>query len=135
MAVTIETEGKGALCINITGSTSETGGGIGAVANPEGVEVMILKSSLLVLTASTGAATYDIGVAADAATASHDIVDDFDVNGAAANTWYNGHARENTAKTAHTAPAAWTADKFVTITGTGSSAGFTGKLFLEYYRV
>ena len=56
------------------------------------------------------------------------------INGAITNKIYNGSTIQATTKTEVSAPAAWTADKFVNCTGSASSAGFTGRLFVQYVR-
>ncbi len=67
MTVAIKAEGRGVMAIDITGTTSAANAGQGQVANPEGVNVIILRSTLLTKTASTGAANLGIGVAASGA--------------------------------------------------------------------
>lgn len=135
MTVAIDYEGKGALAIDITGVASTDAGGVGALANPEGVSLLITKATFYFATPSTGAANLGVGIAADATTKATDILNDLDVNGVAAGSWYNGHARQNTAKTAISAPAVWTTTKYLTFTGSATTAGLTGTLYLEYYRV
>lgn len=135
MTVAIDYEGKGALAIDITGVASTDAGGVGALANPEGVSLLITKATFYFATPSTSAANLGVGIAADATTKATDILNDLDVNGVAAGSWYNGHARQNTAKTAISAPAVWTTTKYLTFTGSATTAGLTGTLYLEYYRV
>lgn len=135
MSVEVVTEGRGALAIKITGVASTAAGGQGAVANPEGCDVLILRSTLVVHNASTSAANISIGVGATAATSATDIVNALAMASVSAQTAYNGHAMQNTAKTAITAPALWTSSKYVTVTGSASLVGLSATLFLEYIRV
>ncbi len=135
MTVSVNTEGKGAMSIAITGVASTANGGIGAVANPEGVTVIILRATLYNVAASTVAANLSVGVAANATTAATDIINALDVNGVAAASAYNGFVMQNAAKTAISAPALWTSSKFVTFTGSATTAGYSGTLYLEYIRV
>lgn len=131
MTISVNSEGKGnTLSIAITGAASTDNAGLGSLANPFGVNVVILRSTLYVGTASTGAANLGIGVTTAAAKAT-DILNDLDINGATEGGFYNGHAMQNTAKTAITAPAVWTTSKYVTLTGSASTVGFTGTLYLE----
>ena len=134
MTVAISTEGKGVLAIDITGVAAATAGGIGAVANPEGASVIILRTTFYGKTNSTGAANLGIGVAANATTKATDILNDLAM-AAVAGKMYNGSTNQPTAKTEITEPALWTADKFITFTGSASTAGLTGTLYVEYVRV
>lgn len=134
MTVAISQEGKGVLAIDLVGGTSTDNGGLGAVKNPEGGSVIILRTTFYGKTNSTGAANLGIGVAADAVTKATDILNDLAM-AAVAGKMYNGHAMQNTAKTEITAPALWTADKYITFTGSASTAGLTGTLYVEYVRV
>jgi len=127
-------EGKGFLSVPVTGTTSTTGGAMCSLANPEGATIYILRSYLVVTTASTGAANINVGVGATAATDASDMISALAINGAITTKIYNGNTIQATTKTEVTAPAAWTADKFVTATGSASSAGFAGTLYIEYIR-
>lgn len=127
-------EGKGFLSVPVTGTTATTGGAMCSLANPEGVTVHILRAYLRVDSASTGAANITVGVAANGTTEATDIINALAINGSIAGKIYNGNAIQVTTKTEVTAPAAWTADKFVTCTGSASSAGFAGTLYIEYVR-
>ena len=134
MTVAVETEGRGVLCIKITGVASTANGGIGAVLNPEGVNVVILRTTLYSHVASTGSANLSVGVASAATSAATDIINALDVNTTTADTMWNGHAMQNTAKTQITAPALWQAGYYITFTGSATTVGFEGYLFVEYVR-
>lgn len=134
MTVSVNIEGKGALSFKITGVASAANAGVGAIANPEGVSLIILRTTLFVTTQSTGAANLGIGVAADAVSKATDILNDMAVGGATGKM-YNGHAPQTTAKTEITAPALWSSDKFVTLTGSATTAGLDATLYIEYLRV
>jgi hypothetical protein len=135
MTAAIETEGRGVLSIRITGVASAADAGQGAIENPEGDDVLILRTTLVVLAPSTGAANISIGIGATSGTAATDIVNALAMNGVAANTAYNGHAMQNTAKTAITAPALWTPTSYLTITGSASLVGLDARLLVEYVRI
>lgn len=128
------TEGKGFLSVPVTGTTSTTGGAMCSLANPEGVTVYILRSYLVVTTASTGAANINVGVGATATTDATDIINALAINGAITTKIYNGNTFQGTTKTEVTAPAAWTSGKYVNCTGSADSSGFTGTLYIEYIR-
>jgi len=125
----------GLLRIDITGGASTANAGLGAIANPEGVPLLITRGVLRYKTASTGAANLSIGIAADNASAATDLINALAANGVSANDCYNCHARQNTAKTAIAVPVLWTATKFLTITGSATTAGMTAELFIEYIRL
>jgi len=122
------------LSYRITGAASTANAGLGSIANPEGVDLLILRATLNFVTPSDGAANLGIGVTTAAAKAT-DILNDLDVNGVAADSVYNGFAMQNTAKTAITAPAIWTAAKYVTLTGSATTAGLDAVLMIEYVRL
>lgn len=127
-------EGKGMLSIPVTGTTSTTGGAMASFANPEGQTIYILRSYLVVTTASAGAANISIGIAADGVTSATDMINALAINGAITTKIYNGNTIQATTKTEVSAPAAWTSSKYVTCTGSADSTGFTGTLFIEYIR-
>lgn len=133
MTVAVETEGRGVLAIKITGVASTDNAGIGQVANPEGVNLVILRTTLYNHVPSTGAANLSVGVTTTGASAT-DIINALDVNGVAADSMYNGHAMQNTAKTEITAPALWTTSKYITFTGSATTVGYEGYLLVEYVR-
>lgn len=135
MTVSKVDDGRGVLAYRITGVASTANGGIGAIPNPEGVNVLILRGTLVVHTPSTGAADISIGVAADATSSATDLINALAMNGAISKKGYNCHAMQNGAKTEIQAPALWEPSKFVTLTGSASTAGLVATLFLEYLRV
>lgn len=127
-------EGKGFLSVPVTGTTSTTGGAMCSLANPEGATIYILRSYLVVTTASTGAANISVGIAADGVTSATDMINALAINGAITTKIYNGNTIQATTKTEVTAPAAWTSSKYVTCTGSADSTGFAGTLYIEYIR-
>ena len=134
MTVALNTEGKGAMSIAITGVASTDNAGIGEIANQEGVSLLITRATLYCATESTGSSDLSIGVTTTGAAAT-DIINALDMNGLTEGGFYNCFAMQNTAKTAVAAPAVWTSAKYVTFTGSATSVGFTGTLYLEYIRV
>jgi hypothetical protein len=107
---------------------------VGAVLNPEGVNVVILRTTFYAHTPSAGAANLSIGVASAANGAATDIVNAMDVVATTADTMWNGHAMQNTAKTQITGPALWQAGYYITFTGSATTVGLEGYLFVEYVR-
>lgn len=134
MSAEINPIGSGRLAIDIAGVAATTDGAIGAILNPEGVNLLITRCTLYVKTNSTGAANLSCGVAATPTTAASDIINALAM-GAAAGKYYNGQAQQVSAKTEVTAPAIWEAGKYINFTGSASTAGLTATLYVEYIRV
>lgn len=131
-----EGRGGGFMSVDLTGALLFAGGEVGAVANPEGKTLKIIRAYLHVITASTGVATLSIGIGATKSTSGTDIANALTINGVTANTVYlllpGGDAAKDDLIAA---PANWTSGLFVTATGSASTVGFTGRLFLEYIRL
>lgn len=119
----------GAYQVAIAGVTATTGGAIAAVANPEGVSLIIKRVLFNRTTKSTGAAAVDIGVAANATTSSDNLIDG-DAAGAAEGVEDN----INDAGTNGKARQLWGASQYVTVTGAASTVGLVGTLNIEYIR-
>lgn len=134
MAASVASTQKGWLAIDITGVVAATDGAIGAIKNPEGVDILITRTILYVSANSAGAANLSCGVAASAIGAATDIINALAM-AAAAGKYYNGQALQVSAKTEVIAPVVWTASKYVNFTGSASTAGLVATLFVEYLRV
>jgi hypothetical protein len=135
MAVTAaNTTGKGWLSIDFTGVAATTGGAIASVKNPEGVDVIVTNAILYVATNSTGAANLTIGIGTSATTDYNDMVT-ATAMAAAAGKVYTARAISASIATEVTAPGVWLSTEYVNITGSASTAGLTGTLFIEYLRV
>ena len=136
MAAVIQTPGVvggAVMVVKVTGATSMANAGLGSILNPEGVPLLILQATWHVLTESTGAANIGIGITTAAAKAT-DILNDLDANGVAGQP-FNGHVRQNGAKTQISNPAIWTATTYLTVTGSATSVGMVAYLMLEYIRL
>lgn len=112
----------------LTAVTTTTAGGVVAVANPEGVPLIITRAVLYIPTASTGAATVDLGVAADATTSADNLIDGVSVAATGAkdnisDAGTNGKARQ-----------IWGVSQYVTGTASATLAGMVGYLYIEYLR-
>ncbi len=135
MAVTRpNAEGKGWMSIPVTGGTATSAGGLAAVLNPEGVDVLITRGVLYISSNSTGAANLVSGVSAGSATAGSDIIGTLAMAAAEGN-YYNAFALGTASVTEIGTPAIWESDEYVVITGSASTAGLAGTLYLEYVRV
>lgn len=135
MTIAVNSEGRGVLTIDITGAVATTGGGIGALLNPEGADLMLLRGTLYVIAGSTGSANLSIGVGSTATTTATDVLNALDCQSLAGKV-YNAWARENTAKTeSGDAPVIWQDDYYLTFTGSATTAGLSARLYLEYVRL
>lgn len=133
VALSTDPDRKGMLEIDITGVASTDNAGIGEIANPEGCTVMITRAFLYFTTGSTGAANLDIGVGASGAKAS-DIVSAMSVIEATVggNAYYGPAAQ---AAETEVPTALWTSTTYLTFTGSATTVGLAGKLFVEYVRI
>jgi hypothetical protein len=122
-------EQKGAFVVPLTATTATTGGAVAAAANPEGAELLVLRCILRTTAHSTGAANLDIGIAANATTTNDTLIDGIAVGSAAKiadnikEKGTNGLERQ-----------LWGATEFLTATGSASTAGLAGNIYVEYIR-
>ncbi len=128
--MTATTYKSGFLEIPLTGATLFAGGEIAAVANPEGVPLIIVDVKIYVDTASTGAANINVGLAANATTSDTDMINGLAINGAITGKAYHGM----TALAAKGEAQVWGTSQYLTATGSADSSGFTGRLFVQYIR-
>lgn len=135
MAMEILNQGRGALCITITGENNAAAGGLGAIANPEGVNVLILRATLVVLEPSAGAANLRLGLGAAATNPNDIMADEAMALGAGVPAPFNGFARQNGADTAIAVPAIWTPALNIVATGSANTTGLVARLFVEYIRI
>lgn len=120
----------GYIEIPLTGAALFAGGEVAAVLNPEGVPVIITDVKLYVDTPSTGAANLNVGIAANGTTSDTDMINALAVNGAITGKAYHGM----TALAAKGEAQVWGATEYITATGSASTAGFVGRLFVQYIR-
>lgn len=128
--MTIPTFASGYLEIPLVGNALFAGGEIASVENPEGAPLIITDVKLYVDTASTGAANINVGIAADGVTSDTDLINALAINGSIAGKAYHGM----TALAAKGEAQVWGASEYITATGSASSAGFAGRLFVQYVR-
>ncbi len=101
-----------------------------AMANPAGVDIMVLRAWLRITTASTGAATLDIGIATGATTAS-DVL--FDGLSAAATGIFDSMDGTDNGTNGVAKPQVWASGSFVTVKeASGDVAGLVGTLYVEF---
>lgn len=114
--------GPFAVEVTLTAATTTTAGAVAAVANPVGEELIITQAIVRTTTQSTGAATLDIGVAANATTASDTLIDGLSVATAPIVLGTPG--------TNGLVPRVWGASQYVTATASATTAGMVGSLHL-----
>jgi len=121
----------GYIEIPLTGALLFAGGEVAAVANPEGVPLIITDVKIYVDTPSTGAANLSVGLAANATTSDTDMINALAVNGAITGLAYHGM----TALAAKGAAQVWGTTQYLTATGSASTVGFVGRLYVSYIPV
>lgn len=134
MTVAIQTsDQKGMLAIDITGVASADNGGIGAILNPEGVDLVLLRTYLYARTGSTGAVNLDVGIGATAATKGTDILSTFDGIEATigGKVFYCQAVPVNETEDA----VVWESDEYLTFTGSATTVGLDATLYVEYLRL
>jgi hypothetical protein len=128
--MTATTFASGCLEIPLTGALLFAGGEIAAVANPEGVALIIQDVKIFIDTPSTGAANIDVGLAANATTSDTDMINALAIDGAITGKAYHGM----TALAAKGEAQVWGTTQYLTATGSADSRGFAGRLFVQYIR-
>lgn len=112
--------------VALTATTGTSGGGALAWANPEAQSIIIWKFVLDVTTQSSGAATVDIGVAADATTSADTLIDGKSV--ATAGTFDN-----ITDKGTNGLPTKkMTSSQYITGTASATLAGMVANAYIYY---
>jgi len=128
------TVGKGWFSIDFVGVAATTGGAIASVKNPEGVNVIVTNAIVYIATNSTGGANLTVGIGTSATTDYNDMVT-ATAMAAAAGKVYTARAISASIATEVTAPGVWLSTEYVNITGSASTVGLTGTLYIEYLRV
>lgn len=117
----------GAFRADLTAATVTTGGAVLALANPEGVPIIVTRIILNITTPSSGAATVDAGIAANGTTSSDNLIDGASVATAAkaldniSDIGTNGKSRQ-----------LWGTTQYLTITASATLAGMVGEAIVEY---
>jgi len=126
---------RGRFVVRLTGGASAAAAGLGAVANPEEVPLLILRTQLYIETPSAGAANLSVGMAANATSSATDIINALAVSCAIAGRAYNGNTIQATANAEITVPLVWTTSRFLTFTGSATTVGLVAHLIVEYVRL
>lgn len=123
----------GAYSVTITGGTATSAGGVAAIPNPEGVDLVINDWKLLVTANSTGAANLTIGTAAAGTVAANSMLTTTAM-AAAAGSIFTGIVSGTAAGQNVTTTTKWGSADYINVTGSASTAGLSAILFVDYYR-
>jgi len=126
LAVRLEEEGTW-IEADLAAEETPANGGMLSVANPLGVPLIILDMIVDVTTQATGAATADVGVAANGTTSSDTILDGIDIG-----TGVNIFNPANDGGTNGKKIRKWAITEFVTGTASLDSTGLVGKAHIKY---
>lgn len=116
--------------VALTGVAATTGGALFAWPNPENVSIIIDRLEIDITTKSTGAATADFGVAANATTTSDNLIDGYNVNATEKvvnnidDKGTNGKSVQKLSNGQH-----------ITGTGSATTAGLVGFVYIHYYLI
>lgn len=116
--------------VAITGVAATTGGALFSWQNPENVSIIVDRLEIDVATASSGAANGSFGVAANATTSSANLIDTYALASAAKvvnNIDDKGANGKSVQKMSTT--------QFITGTGSATTVGLTGFVYIHYYLV
>lgn len=134
MSAVVKTdEGRGMLRILLTGAASTAAAGLGSIANPEGVALVITRVFAYYRTGSTGAANLSAGITTAAASAT-DAINAQDVIQATVGGKVIHEGAVQVAKT-EVPTAIWTATKYLTFTGSATTVGLDADVYVEYTRL
>ena len=113
--------------VALKGVTATTGGALFAWANPEGQSIIITRFQIDITTKSTGAANVSFGTAANATTSSDNLIDTYAAGGTEKvvdNMVDKGTNGKLTQK--------MTSSQYLTGTGSASTAGLVGSVYIHY---
>jgi len=113
--------------VALAGVAATTGGALFSWANPEGASIIICRLQLDITTKSTGAANGSFGVAANGTTSSANLIDTYALGGTEkvvdnfADASTNGKVVQK-----------MTSSQFLTGTGSATTAGLVGSVYIHY---
>lgn len=112
----------------ITGVAATTGGAVFSWQNPENVPIIVTRIDIDVLTKSSGAANLSVGTAANGTTSSANLIDTYAIGGTEKvvnNIDDKGANGKSVQK--------MTTSQFITATGSATTVGLTGFVYVQYY--
>lgn len=125
----------GGLSYTITGGTATAAGGVASIPNPEGVPLILRDARFYVVANSTGAANLTIGTAPSPGTVATNSLLTATAMAAAAGKTFDLGIGGSVVATDLTATATWGSSDYINVTGSASTAGLSGILYVDYYRV
>lgn len=126
------TDQRGFMKIAIAGVASAANAGIGEIINPEGVRLGITRTYAYFATGSTGAANFDVGVGVSGAKAT-DILSTFDCIEATVGAKLFSCQAAGASETEEAV--IWEIGEYITFTGSATTVGLAGDLYIEYIRL
>lgn len=114
--------------IAISGVSATTGGALFAWANPENSSIIINRLEIDITTKSTGAANGSFGVAANATTSSANLIDTYALGGTE-KVVNNIDDKGTNGKSVQK----MTTSQVLTGTGSATTAGLVGNVYIHYY--
>ena len=126
---------KGAyMKIAVTGVVTTGAGGIGSLLNPEGVLLGITRAWVYFRTGSTGAATFDVGIGATAASANASVMDFADaIQATVGGKMIYGPVAQVAITENPTLK--WGATEYLVFTSAQSTVGLDADVYIEYIRL
>lgn len=113
--------------VALAGVAATTGGALFSWANPEGQSIIIQRLLIDITTKSTGAANVSFGVAANATTSSANLIDTYAAGGT--EKVVDNHVDGSTNGKFNQK---MTATQYLTGTGSATTAGLVGSVYIEY---
>jgi hypothetical protein len=112
----------------LAGVAATTGGALFSWANPENSSIIIERFQIDITTKSTGAANVSFGVAANATTSSANLIDTYAAGGTekVVDNHVDGSTNGKFVQK-------MTTSQFVTGTGSATTAGLVGFVYIHYY--
>ena len=125
--------------IAVTGVTSTSGGGLGTWQPAEGGPILILDAGFLITTVASGAANLSVGQGTSASTSYTNIIAATSVHTETAPFYIDAVATQiiaaTAAESAYASPRqVMPAANFLTLTGSATTAGLVGIMFVRYMR-
>lgn len=113
--------------VALAGVAATTGGALFSWANPEGQSIIIQRLLIDITTKSTGVANVSFGVAANATTSSANLIDTYAAGGT--EKVVDNHVDGSTNGKFNQK---MTATQYLTGTGSATTAGLVGSVYIEY---
>lgn len=113
--------------VALAGVAATTGGALFSWANPEGQSIIIQRLLIDITTKSTGAANVSFGVAANGTTSSANLIDTYAAGGT--EKVVDNHVDGSTNGKFNQK---MTATQYLTGTGSATTAGLVGSVYIEY---